>query len=120
MNDAWGWWLFFVGLGVGVAAYWLLAGRIRRSEDDVAADEQSTEASWISATIEAGGGEAPAELVAQVLELHRRYLDGDAPDLTPAETPQASPAGLSGGHGPDVQGDGTRGEASEAHLGEAG
>ena len=124
MNDAWGWWLFFVGLGVGVAVYWLLAGRIRRTEDDLAADERMAEADWISATIDQGGGEAPAELVAQILELHRRYLDGDGPLLTPDDGP-GPVASLGTGAGPRtdpayVEGDRAGGEAPDAHVGQAG
>ncbi|HEX5465722.1 MAG TPA: hypothetical protein VFW92_03500 [Candidatus Limnocylindrales bacterium] len=147
MNDAWGWWLFFVGLGVGVAVYWLLAGRIRRTEDDVAADEQAAEAAWISRTIVQGDGEAPPELVAQILELHRRYLDGEGPLLTPDD--ELGPAAYSGAGdaaGPRVdaaalpgedaglrrddirlgsdeahmEGDDARREAPEAHLGQPG
>ncbi|MGZ6259005.1 MAG: hypothetical protein ACXWQ6_11075 [Candidatus Limnocylindrales bacterium] len=131
MNDAWGWWLFFVGLAVGVAGYALVRGTLSRTEADEAADERANEAAWISRTIEAWGGEAPAELVAQVLDLHGQYLAGDgflAPDEPPAEAlsapePGHAPEAVSApeaGHTPDVERDDTRGEAAEAHLGQAG
>lgn len=128
MNDAWGWWLFFVGLGVGVAVYWLLAGRIRRTEDDLAQDEQAAEAAWISATITQGGGEVPNELVAQIIELHRRYLDGDGPTLAPNDVEDApapeeqgpASAEASVRDDPDMEGDHPQGEAPEAHLGQPG
>lgn len=138
MNDAWGWWLFFVGLGLGVAVYWLLAGRMRRSEEDLAADERTAEAGWISELIAQGGGEAPVKLIDQILELHRRYLDGDGPVLASEEVPeppsdrgmpdpnvppggeQPAPAVASGGHDPDVEGDRPHREAPEAHLGQPG
>jgi hypothetical protein len=99
MNDAWGWWLFFVGLGLGVAVYWLLAGRIRRSEEDLAAEERAAEAGWISELIAQGGGEAPIKLVDQILELHRRYLDGDGPVLASEEVPQP-PGDVAGAKAP--------------------
>jgi hypothetical protein len=134
MNDAWAWWLFFLGLGVGVAVYWLVAGRVHRTDDDMAADERAAEAGWISETIDAAGGEAPVDLVAQVLDLHRRYLDGDlgtlAPDELPAETPEQhadEPVEASTGeaHGsardqPHVERDRSEGEPAEAHLGKTG
>lgn len=124
MGDPWGWWLFFVGLALGIAGYWLVTGRVQRADDDVAADERANEASWISRTIAGWGGEAPADLIEQVLDLHRRYLAGAAPLLAPDEpAPAASdPDDGSGasGHAPDVQGDGAQGQPPELHLGEAG
>ena len=125
MGEAWGWWLFFVGLALGVAAYWLVSGRMQRADDDLAADERANEAAWISRTVASWGGEAPADLVAQVLDLHRRYLGGAAPLLAPEEPPPADvpPDGAaSGGVGdaPDVEGDGPHGQAAEAHVDEAG
>ncbi|HXR27918.1 MAG TPA: hypothetical protein VN771_08625 [Candidatus Baltobacteraceae bacterium] len=135
MGEAWGWWLFFVGLALGVAGYWLVSGRVQRADDDLAADERANEASWISRTVASWGGEAPADLVAQVLELHRRYLGGAAPLLAPDEPPP--PDGYPGQDEPgtdplavapsgvpadtsDVQGDGAHGQAAEAHVDEAG
>jgi hypothetical protein len=136
MNDAWAWWLFFVGLGVGIAVYWLVSGRVRRTDEDEAADEQALEAEWISETIEAAGGTAPADLVGQVLDLHRRYLDGDLGTLAPEQAPPAelpaspadvaSPAhpsadaGRDGRDRPDVERDRAEREPAEAHLGQAG
>lgn len=125
MGDPWGWWLFFVGLAIGIAGYWLVSGRVQRADDDVAADERVNEAGWISRTIASWGGEAPADLVEQVLDLHRRYLAGAAPLLAPDEPvadQPATPTSGSGtlGHAPDVQGDGPQGQAPELHVGEAG
>jgi hypothetical protein len=138
MNDAWGWWLFFVGLGLGVAVYWLMAGRMRRTEEDLADDERAAEAGWISELIAQGGGEVPVKLVDQILELHRRYLDGDGPSLAPDEASQpsgdgpgpgrrttvaaepAAPDPASAGHHPDMEGHRAHREAPEAHLGQPG
>ncbi len=139
MNDAWGWWLFFVGLGLGIAGYALVRATIRRTDEDEAADERANEAEWITRTIESWGGEAPADLVAQVLELHVRYLAGDgflAPEgLPPApvdaagaaalasESAPPAPVGASAGrrgHAPDVQRDRAGGEATEVHVSQAG
>lgn len=97
MNDSWAWWLFFVGLGLGVAVYWLMAGRVRRTDDDLAAGEQVAEAEWIGRSLAQGEREIPVSLVAQVLELHRRYLEGAEPafgsvsgtDETPVERDRA-------------------------------
>jgi hypothetical protein len=137
VGEAWGWWLFFVGLALGIAGYWLVSGRVQRADDDLAADERATEATWISRTVASWGGEAPADLVEQVLDLHRRYLGGAAPLLTPDEQPapeaeqsapeaEPTPAGppvvASGGlaDAADVHGDGAHGQAAETHVDEAG
>jgi hypothetical protein len=127
VGEAWGWWLFFVGLALGVAGYWLVSGRVQRADDDLAADERANEAAWISRTVASWGGEAPADLVAQVLDLHRRYLGGATPLLAPEEPPpvdeppaedevvSTAPAGT-----PDVEGDDAHGQATEPHVDEAG
>ncbi|MFI5261786.1 MAG: hypothetical protein ACHQZR_04470 [Candidatus Limnocylindrales bacterium] len=122
MGDPWGWWLFFVGLALGIAGYWLVTGRVQRADDDIAADERANEAAWISRTIASWGGEAPADLIEQVLDLHRRYLLGAAPLLTPDEPLPTAPDAddASGGHAADVQGDGAQGQPAEAHIGQAG
>jgi len=120
MGEAWGWWLFFVGLALGVAGYWLISGRVQRADDDLAADERANEAAWISRTVASWGGEAPADLVAQVLDLHRRYLAGAAPLLAPDGPPPAGPLDLAAGDAADVEGDGAHGQPTEAHLDEAG
>jgi hypothetical protein len=130
VGEAWGWWLFFVGLALGIAGYWLVSGRVQRADDDLAADERANEASWISHTVASWGGEAPADLVEQVLDLHRRYLGGAAPllapDAQPAPEAEPAPGGppvvASGGlpDTADVQRDGAQGEAAEAHVDEAG
>lgn len=129
MNDAWGWWLFFVGLGAGIAGYALVRGVLRRTDADEAADERANEAAWISHTIGTWGGEAPEELVAEILDLHAQYLGGEAflapdgpPPVEAVETSDGAAAEVAGvGSGaPDVQRDGTAGEAPEAHLSQAG
>jgi hypothetical protein len=38
-------------------------------------DERSSEAAWISYTIDERGGKAPTDLVEEVLDLHGRYLE---------------------------------------------
>lgn len=79
MNNEYAWWLLIVGLAVGAAVTWFLIGGPARDEADVD-DESAAEAAWISATIEGAGGVAPADLVEQVLELHRAYLRRTPPD----------------------------------------
>jgi hypothetical protein len=80
MSDPFAFWVFLALLSGTVAVIWLFTGRVRRMEDDVEAGERSVEAAWISATIEAAGGEVPEAVVEQVLELHRRYLE-EAPSV---------------------------------------
>jgi hypothetical protein len=75
MNDGYAWWLVIVGIAVGLALAWLVAGRLPRREDDVDEDERIAEADWISRSLESAGGNAPVPLVEQVLELHARYLE---------------------------------------------
>lgn len=88
MNNEYAWWLLVVGLAVGAVVVWLLIGGPARQEDDVEEEERALEASWISGTIERAGGVAPAELVAQVLELHQAYLR-----RTPSESEARGEAG---------------------------
>lgn len=80
MNNEYAWWLLIVGLAVGAVVTWLLIGGPPRGEEDVDDAERTAEAGWISATIEQAGGVAPAELVEQVLDLHRAYLRRTPPD----------------------------------------
>ncbi len=75
MNDEFAWWFLVVGIAVGAAIVWLLRGSIAREDADLSARERVAEAAWISRTIESSGGIAPADLVEQVLELHRTYLE---------------------------------------------
>lgn len=74
MNDGYAWWLFLVGLAVGLALMWLALARLPRAEDDIDQDERAMEADWISGTIEARGGICPQPLAAEVLDLHHEYL----------------------------------------------
>ena len=134
VGEAWGWWLFFVGLALGVAGYWLVSGRVQRADDDLASDERANEAAWISRTVASWGGEAPADLVAQVLDRHRRYLGGAAPLLAPEEPPPPDeaaaveappatdgvPSSAAPADAPDMEGDGAHGQAAEPHVDEAG
>ncbi len=84
MNDQYAWWFLVVGLAIGGALVWLVRGQMARGERDVAESERGPEAEWISRTIERAGGIAPADLVAQVLSLHRSYLR-DADPFEPGE-----------------------------------
>lgn len=79
MADPFAFWVFLVLLAGTAAVIWLLTGRVLRHEDDLEADERADEAAWISATITAAGGDVPEAVAGQVLELHRRYLEGRAP-----------------------------------------
>ena len=67
-------WALVLGLAVGGALVWFAVGRVPRSADEIPAEERANEATWISATIDARGGKAPADLVEEVLELHGEYV----------------------------------------------
>lgn len=92
MSDPFSFWVFLVLLSGAVAVIWLLTGRVARGDEDLAADERAIEAAWIAETIERWGGDVPLPVVEQVLDLHRRYLEGPPPEL-PAEPPAPSSAG---------------------------
>jgi hypothetical protein len=70
-------WALVVGIAVGGAVVWFLVGRLPRRTDDIAPEEISAEAAWISGTIEQRGGVAPAALIEEVLELHLDYVAGE-------------------------------------------
>jgi hypothetical protein len=104
MNDGFSWWLVVLGIAVGIGVVWLFTVRLPVNESDADEAETIEEAGWISETIESWGGVAPAPLVQEVLQLHRRYLDGDrsiaaaggdVPDIPPSELlpPEAPPMG---------------------------
>ena len=63
-----------MGIAIGIALAWLVAGRLPRREDDVDEDERIAEADWISRALGSAGTNAPVPLVEQVLELHASYL----------------------------------------------
>ncbi|MGC8634793.1 MAG: hypothetical protein ACP5VP_09030 [Candidatus Limnocylindrales bacterium] len=92
MNDQYAWWFLVVGLAVGGALVWVVRGQMAREEDDVADSERAPEAEWISQAIERAGGIAPADLVAQVLLLHRSYLR----EADPFEPPLGDDAATDG------------------------
>ena len=88
MNGEYAWWFLIVGLCVGAAGVWFVRGTLARTEEDVSTREREVEAAWISRTIEDAGGIAPADLVTQVLALHRAYLREAEPfETTEAEEP---------------------------------
>ena len=68
-------WALVLGLVVGGALVWFAIGRLPRSSEEMSDDERSSEAAWISDTIDERGGKAPTDLVEEVLELHVRYLE---------------------------------------------
>ncbi len=118
MNGEYAWWFLVVGLVVGGALVWLVRGQMAREEDDVAESERQPEADWISRTIERAGGIAPADLVSQILSLHRDYLR-DADPFEPAreapgertderEAPAGSPDADDGPGHDDGRADGQR------------
>jgi hypothetical protein len=74
MNDEWQWWALLLGIGLGIAGYWLVRERLPRREEDLDEVERAAESAWISRTVERMGAEAPPEVVSAVLELHREYL----------------------------------------------
>lgn len=94
MNGEYSWWLLVVGLAIGIIGTWLVRGTLARTDADLAARERVEEAAWISRTIEDAGGVAPADLIEQVLELHRSYLSGP-PFLVPGSIEdEAAPQAL--------------------------
>lgn len=111
VNDGVTWWYLLVGIGIGIAAAWLLGGRL--AHDDEVADRElrRDEAAWISGTIERRGGVAPPLLVEEVLELHQTWLTGETSEggSGPAGARYAGPgAGLPvPGTGRPVTGTGT-------------
>lgn len=86
-------WLLVLGIAAGAAVTWVVIGTIARNDDEVATEEQAAEAEWIAGTIEEHGGRAPTQLVAQILALHRRYLQGGAVIPVPEPEPDAAPSG---------------------------
>jgi hypothetical protein len=85
-------WLLVLGIAAGAAVTWVVIGTIARNDDEVAAEEQAAEADWIARTIEEHGGRAPTQLVAQILSLHRRYLQGGVVIPVPEPEPEADAA----------------------------
>jgi hypothetical protein len=85
-------WLLVLGIAAGAAVTWVVIGTIARNDDEVAAEEQAAEADWITRTIEEHGGRAPTQLVAQILGLHRRYLQGGVVIPVPEPEPAADAA----------------------------
>jgi hypothetical protein len=106
-------WLLVLGIAAGAAVTWVVIGTIARNDDEVAAEEQAAEADWIARTIEEHGGRAPTQLVAQILGLHRRYLQGGVVIPVPEPEPEAEASDRS----PDVATD--SGPAEEAASDEA-
>ena len=130
MNDEYTWWFLIVGLCVGGALVWLVRGQLAREEADVADTERGPESRWISRTIERAGGIAPADLVAQVLALHRSYLrdadpfeaglDGDAPDEGTDDPAAFAPAAFAPATGGTVTGEPEAGDPGADDGGDAG
>ena len=85
-------WLLVLGIAAGAAVTWVVIGTIARNDDEVAGEEQAAEAEWIAGTIEQHGGRAPTELVAQILALHRRYLQGGSVIPAPGPEPEEDAA----------------------------
>jgi len=73
-------WALIVGLVVGGALVLFAIGRLPRSAEEMTDDERNSESAWISDAIAARGGAAAPELVDEVLALHARYLERDAPE----------------------------------------
>ena len=83
MNNEYVVWLLIVALAVGAWLFWLVQGRLPREDEDLRADERAAEAAWISQVLASEAEPLTPERVADVLELHRRYLAGPALDMPP-------------------------------------
>ncbi|HEY8199308.1 MAG TPA: hypothetical protein VIF44_06015 [Candidatus Limnocylindrales bacterium] len=94
MAEPFAFWVFLVILFGAAAVVWAITGRVARQDDDLVADERAMEASWISDTIDRWGGDVPVPVVSQVLDLHRRYLDGPGFEVEP-EDEDEPPTGTS-------------------------
>ena len=69
-------WLIVVGLAIGAGLAWLVMFDLRRRDDDIAAREMHSEATWIAETLRSRDVTADPEAVEEVLRLHRAYLAG--------------------------------------------
>jgi len=74
------WWLLLVGLvaGGGIVAVVTMDGR--RREEDLAGLERRAEATWIAERSADRGSPVPADVVEDLLGLHRQYLGLPPPD----------------------------------------
>ena len=68
-------WALVVGLVIGGALVWFAIGRLPRSGAETSVEERTDEATWISRVIGERGGDAPEDLVREVLDLHSEFLD---------------------------------------------
>jgi len=68
-------WALVVGLAIGGALVWFAIGRLPRSGEEIPTSERAAEVAWISREINERGGQAPEDLVAEVLDLHTEYLE---------------------------------------------
>jgi transposase InsO family protein len=93
VSEPFAFWVFLVILFGAAAVIWAITGRVARRDDDLAADERALEADWISDTIGRWGGDVPVPVVTQVLDLHRRYLDGPGFDLENGDDGEAKADG---------------------------
>jgi hypothetical protein len=80
VNAEFHWWLLIVGLVLGGALTWLVMSESVRRDIDITEAEQRGEARWIATTLSAAGRAVEAEIVEEVLRLHRDYLAAPPPD----------------------------------------
>lgn len=78
MNEAWSWWLLLVGIGIGVAAAWLVLPSLPGEDTTSTDQERRALAARISRVIGARGGVAPQPLVEEVLDLYAAYREDPA------------------------------------------
>ena len=84
MNAEFNWWLLIVGLVIGGGLVWLVLLDSRRREDEISAQEQAAEATWLADALAEEGTTLSPAIAERVLQLHAEYL---ATSQQPVEAP---------------------------------
>jgi hypothetical protein len=89
-------WLIVVGLVAGAALTWLVMADTTRRDEEIDEREIEAEAAWIASTLDEPL--VDADIAAEVLRAHRRYLGFPPPDalVDPEELVAFESGGASG------------------------